>query len=73
MVQYQRIVAPELIELGKSFKQAMKKTVTFWLVRLQDMDIHWISLTAVEAKKMNNITTHPSRGRLRPEAVSRGE
>lgn len=53
MVQYQRIVVPELIELGKSFKQAMKKTVTFWLVRLWDMDMHWTSLTAVEAKKKN--------------------
>lgn len=34
MVQYPRRLAPELIELGKSCKQAMKKTVTFWLVRL---------------------------------------
>lgn len=73
MVQYQRIVAPELIELGKSFKQAKKKTVTFWLVRLRNMDMHWISPTAVEAKKMNNITTHPSRCRLCPEAVRGGE
>lgn len=50
----------------------MKKTVTFWLVRLWDTDVHWISLTAVEAEKMNNISTHPSRCRLRPEAEGEG-
>lgn len=51
----------ELLELWKTFKQAIKEPVIAWLVRLCDMGIDGISLTAVEAKKKTEyITTHLS-------------
>lgn len=40
--------------------QAMNVPVTTWLVRLWDTRVDGISQATVEAKKPNNITSHPS-------------
>lgn len=57
--------ALELLELGKTFKQAAKEPVTAWPVRLWDMGVDGISQAAVEAGKLSAVICHPSlRSRL---------
>lgn len=50
----------ELLELGKKFKQAMKKTLTTLLVKLWDMGADGTILSSAEAEKLSNVMIHPS-------------
>lgn len=52
--------ALELLDFGKTFKQATEEPVTAWLVRLWDMGVNRVSLTAMEVENLSNITSHPT-------------
>lgn len=48
-----------LLELGKRFKQAVKESLTAWLVKLWDAGTGGVTLSAVEAEKRRNVSTGP--------------
>lgn len=43
-----------LLQLGKTSKQAIKKLVSAWLLRLWDMGTDGIHLTVLEAENLSN-------------------
>lgn len=50
-------LALQFMKLGETFKQAVKEPFAAWLVRLWNMGIDGINLTAVGAEKLSHVTT----------------
>lgn len=59
-----------LLELGKSFKQLMKDSLTAWPVRLRDAGTDRIGMRAAEAEERKDIATHPSLGPIRGSCIA---